>query len=246
MIETFNDREKGFENKFAHDAEMQFRAPGAAQTERLLGPGPASMLRQRPRRGGRPYAMEVVRADFAEVGHEDVYRKLSTDLDHRADEITIRSKMAEFLGIAKEQLLSEPPREGGARGYGGRDCLAGGEGARVAVAEHRGQHHDQSEEQRDRAEHQRQRHDRKAPRWRWRWGSAPPPRIEVITATGTPDRPVGAADGNDTTLIASTTTAKTKPTAQPIRIIAQGPAPGEEVPGIGRRRSTPAGLRPHG
>ena len=55
--------------------------------------------------------MEVVRADFAEAGHEDVFRKLTNDLGHRADELTIRSKMSELLGVAKEQILSELPRQ---------------------------------------------------------------------------------------------------------------------------------------
>ena len=53
--------------------------------------------------------MEVVKADFVEVGHEDVYRKLAADLDYRADEATIRAKMAELLGVAKVQIMDELP-----------------------------------------------------------------------------------------------------------------------------------------
>ena len=53
--------------------------------------------------------MEVVRADFKEIGHEDVFRKLAADLDYRADEHTIRSKMVEMLAVAKQQILSELP-----------------------------------------------------------------------------------------------------------------------------------------
>ena len=105
---TFNDREKAFENKFAHDAEMQFRA--YARRNKLLGLWAASMLGKTGKEA-EDYAMEVVRADFQEVGQEDVYRKLAADLEHRADEITIRGKMAEFHAIAKEQILSELPRE---------------------------------------------------------------------------------------------------------------------------------------
>jgi len=101
---TFNDREKGFENKFAHDAEMQFKA--AARRNKLVGLWAASLL-GKTGADAEAYAMEVVRADFAEHGHEDVYRKLSEDLGHRADELTIRSKMSELLGIAKGQLMSE-------------------------------------------------------------------------------------------------------------------------------------------
>jgi hypothetical protein len=105
---TFNDREKAFENKFAHDEEMQFRA--FARRNKLLGLWAASMLGKTGSEA-EDYAMEVVRADFKEIGQEDVFRKLSADLEHRADEITIRSKMAEFLGVAKAQIVAELPRE---------------------------------------------------------------------------------------------------------------------------------------
>ena len=101
---TFNDREKGFENKFAHDAEMQFRAH--ARSNKLLGLWAASLL-GKTGADADAYALEVLKADFAEVGTEDVYRKLATDLDYRADEQTIRAKMTEFLAQAKSQLMNE-------------------------------------------------------------------------------------------------------------------------------------------
>ena len=103
---TFNDREKAFENKFAHDEEMQFKA--AARRNRLLGLWAASLL-GKTGADADAYAMEVVRADFIEIGHDDVVRKLVTDLDYRADEATIRSKMGELLGLAKSQIIDEAP-----------------------------------------------------------------------------------------------------------------------------------------
>ena len=39
---TFDDRESGFEAKFAHDADMQFRAE--ARRDKLLGLWAASLL----------------------------------------------------------------------------------------------------------------------------------------------------------------------------------------------------------
>ena len=101
---TFNDREKGFESKFAHDEEMQFKA--AARRNKLLGLWAASLLGKTGEEA-QAYAMEVVKADFAEAGEEDLFHKVSHDLDHRADEETIRAKMAEFLALAKSQLMSE-------------------------------------------------------------------------------------------------------------------------------------------
>lgn len=103
---TFNDREKGFENKFAHDEEMQFRA--AARRNKLLGLWAASLLGKTGDEANA-YALEVVRSDFIEVGHDDVVRKLVADLDYRADESTIRSKMLELLGVAKSQIMDETP-----------------------------------------------------------------------------------------------------------------------------------------
>ena len=103
---TFNDREKGFESKFAHDEEMQFKA--SARRNRLLGLWAASLL-GKTGADAEAYALEVVRADFIEAGHEDVFRKLAADLGDRADEATIRAKMAELLGVAKGQVIDELP-----------------------------------------------------------------------------------------------------------------------------------------
>ena len=105
---TFNDREKAFENMYAHDQEMQFRAH--ARSNKLLGLWAASLL-GKTGDDAVAYAMEVVRADFAEAGQEDVYRKLATDLDYRADEPTIRSKMHELTAVAKAQILAEVRQE---------------------------------------------------------------------------------------------------------------------------------------
>jgi hypothetical protein len=104
MSDSFKDREKGFENQFAHDLELQFRAN--ARRNRLLGHWAAQLLGLTGDDEVR-YALDVVKADFQEAGHEGVVRKLRTDLGDRADEETIRAKMAEFLDVAKGQLMSE-------------------------------------------------------------------------------------------------------------------------------------------
>ena len=103
---TFNDRESAFENKFAHDEEMQFKA--SARRNRLLGLWAASLL-GKTGADADAYAMEVVRADFIEGGHDDVVRKLAADLDYRADESTSRAKMHELLTVAKSQIITETP-----------------------------------------------------------------------------------------------------------------------------------------
>ena len=103
-MSTFDDRENAFENKFAHDAEMQFKAD--ARRNKLLGLWAAALLGKSGAEA-EEYAKEVVKSDFEEAGHEDVYRKVSGDLGDRADETTIRTKMAELMAEAKAQIMDE-------------------------------------------------------------------------------------------------------------------------------------------
>lgn len=99
---TFDDRENAFENKYAHDAEMQFKAE--ARRNKLLGLWAAELLGKSGDEAAA-YAKEVVASDFEEAGDEDVYRKVSGDLGNKADEKTIRSKMISLMAEAKAQLM---------------------------------------------------------------------------------------------------------------------------------------------
>lgn len=103
-MSTFDDRENAFENKYAHDAEMQFRAE--ARRNKLLGLWAAELM-GKSGEDAADYAKEVVKSDFEEAGEEDVFRKVSGDLGDKADEATIRAKMAETMLQAKAQLLKE-------------------------------------------------------------------------------------------------------------------------------------------
>ncbi|HKL70844.1 DUF1476 domain-containing protein [Salibaculum sp.] len=103
-MSTFDDRENAFENKFAHDAEMLFRAE--ARRNKLVGLWAADLL-GKSGEAADEYAKEVVKSDFEEAGHEDVYRKLAGDLGDKADEATIRAKMAECMKEAKAQIATE-------------------------------------------------------------------------------------------------------------------------------------------
>jgi len=101
---TFDDRENAFESKFAHDAEMQFKAE--ARRNKLLGLWAAGLL-GKSGDDANAYAVEVVKSDFEEAGHEDVVRKVAGDLGDKASEEQIRAKMAELLIEAKGQLMDE-------------------------------------------------------------------------------------------------------------------------------------------
>src|SRR6056297_3893371 len=101
---TFDDRESAFENKFAHDEEMKFRAE--ARRNKLLGLWAAELL-GKTGADADAYAKEVVLSDFEEAGHEDVVRKVAGDLGDLADADTIRGKMDQLMLIAKDQLMKE-------------------------------------------------------------------------------------------------------------------------------------------
>ncbi|MBF9050758.1 DUF1476 family protein [Roseobacter sp. HKCCD9010] len=101
---TFDDREHAFEAKFAHDAEMNFKAE--ARRNKLMGLWVADIL-GKTGDDADAYAAEVVKADFEEAGHEDVMRKLMGDLGDRVAEDDLRTKYAELLAVAKGQLMDE-------------------------------------------------------------------------------------------------------------------------------------------
>jgi hypothetical protein len=101
---SMKDRERAFENKFAHDAEMLFKTE--ARRNKLLGLWAAGLL-GKTGDAAAEYAKQVVKADFEEPGHEDVFRKVAGDLGDRADEATIRQQMAALMAEAKSQVLSE-------------------------------------------------------------------------------------------------------------------------------------------
>ena len=98
---SMQDRERAFENKFAHDQEMVFKA--VARRNKKLGLWAAGLL-GKTGDAAEAYAMDVIRADFEEAGHDDVVRKVAADLAGLADEATIRAQMATLLIEAKAEL----------------------------------------------------------------------------------------------------------------------------------------------
>ncbi|MGR3551474.1 DUF1476 domain-containing protein [Pseudooceanicola sp.] len=103
-MSTFDDRENAFENKYAHDQEMQFRAE--ARRNKLLGLWAAELM-GKTGEDADAYAREVVKADFEEAGHEDVVRKVAGDLGSLASADEVRSKLEQLIGVAKAQLMEE-------------------------------------------------------------------------------------------------------------------------------------------
>lgn len=100
---TFDDRENAFEAKFAHDAEMAFKA--TARRNKALGAWAAGLLGLTGDAVGA-YQMAVIAADFEEDGDEDVVRKLVRDLSGKATETEIRAQMAAIMLEVKARMVA--------------------------------------------------------------------------------------------------------------------------------------------
>ena len=101
---TFDDRERAQEAKFAHDAELNFKAE--ARRNRLLGEWAADKMGLADERRA-DYAKAVVKSDFEQPGDEDVFRKVMQDLEGAGlgvRESELRSKMDELMAVAREQI----------------------------------------------------------------------------------------------------------------------------------------------
>ena len=104
-MSTFDDREKGFEKKFALDAEQEFKA--AARRNRLLGEWAAGLMGLE---SPDEYVRAVVKSDFEQPGDDDVLRKVFEDLKGSGVEMResdVRMKMDELLAQAREQIKTQ-------------------------------------------------------------------------------------------------------------------------------------------
>ena len=101
-MSTFDEREKGYEKKFVHDEELQFKI--SARRNKYLGQW-ASKILGYDQEKEKEYIQSVIKADFEEAGDEDVFRKLKADLakNNISDE-EIRKKMDELNEKAKSDF----------------------------------------------------------------------------------------------------------------------------------------------
>jgi len=104
---TFEDREKGYERKFAHDQELKFRA--TARRNKMLGLWAAEQLGLSGEEA-QAYAKEVIKADLEIPGDDDVFRKIRRDFDAKGiqkSDHQIRSKIVDLMGVAISQIEAE-------------------------------------------------------------------------------------------------------------------------------------------
>lgn len=104
---TFDSRKDGFEKKFAHDEELQFKA--TARRNKLLGRWAAEKMGLSGD-AVESYAKEVVAADFEEAGDDDVVRKVMADFKAKnvdQSEHQVRRTMDELMGEAIAQIQAQ-------------------------------------------------------------------------------------------------------------------------------------------
>ena len=103
-MSNFDERERGYEAKFAHDEDVEFRAN--ARRNRLLGQWAAELMGLEGDHRDE-YAKAVVKSDFELPGDEDVLKKVAQDLKGAGlatSESEVRRKMDELLAQAREQV----------------------------------------------------------------------------------------------------------------------------------------------
>jgi hypothetical protein len=101
----FDDRERAFESKFAHDEEMRFRI--TARRNRLLGEWAARRMGLSEAET-ESYAKDVVRSDFENAGDHDVVGKVLGDLTSAGveiDEDKVREALRNKEIDARRQII---------------------------------------------------------------------------------------------------------------------------------------------
>ena len=89
-MNTFNDREKGFEAKYQHDQEAQFKI--RAIRNKLVGEWAASLIKPEDEEG---YVKEVRLSDLEKPGDDDIIDKLLNDFELKN------------LGIEKQEIIKK-------------------------------------------------------------------------------------------------------------------------------------------
>lgn len=104
---TFDEREKGFERKFAHDEELRFKA--TVRRNKLFGLWAAQKLGLSGDEA-ETYAKSVVKADFEEPGDEDVLRKVRADFaagNVSVDDTELQRALTEMLVESVRQIEAD-------------------------------------------------------------------------------------------------------------------------------------------
>ncbi len=103
---TFDKREEAFEQQFAHDEELRFKA--TARRNKMLGLWAAEKLGLSGAEADS-YALSVVMADFDETADHDVVRKIRKDFDAKGvtqSDHQINRTMTELMAKAVAAIMA--------------------------------------------------------------------------------------------------------------------------------------------
>ena len=106
-MSSMEDRQKTFENKFAHDEEIHFKIE--ARTCKLFGLWVGEQIGLDADMS-LSYAGDVIAANLEEAGYDDVIRKVRPDIEAKGLELTdhvLNEKLTEFEAIARLQVMNE-------------------------------------------------------------------------------------------------------------------------------------------
>lgn len=107
-MSSFDERQKGEEAKFAHDASLRFKAE--ARRNKHLAHWACAEMGVTGADDIANYVAEVIAADMTEAGPADVVRKIGSDFEAKAvsiDAKAIEAKIAEFDIKARAEILAE-------------------------------------------------------------------------------------------------------------------------------------------
>jgi hypothetical protein len=101
---TFDEREKGFEAKFARDEALRFKA--TARRNRYLGTWAGGLLGLSGP-DAEAYVKDVIRSDFLEPGDADVIAKVLGDFKAKGVAMTeaqLHKKLEDLMGQALAEI----------------------------------------------------------------------------------------------------------------------------------------------
>jgi len=106
-FDSFKEREKGYENKFAHDAELRFKAE--MRRNKLLALWAADLMGLNEE-DSKALVGTLIKADLEEVGDDDVFRRMTKVFADHGVEISehrLRREMDEKMAEAQKQVMRE-------------------------------------------------------------------------------------------------------------------------------------------
>lgn len=107
-MSDLENRGDAFENKFAHDEQLQFKVE--ARGSKLVGLWAAEKMHITGDAEQVAYAKEVVVANLEEIGLDDVKRKIAGDFDTKGIKYTdeeIDTAISKSMAEAKKQIAEE-------------------------------------------------------------------------------------------------------------------------------------------